>query len=605
MPNPQQEKVTINVNFDQNQQLLDVDSNQTSVGDSSVLNDIKNLALDSFLKVFGLLPAKQTINLEFQLEGNLQKITQALQSQNPNVNNPAINETSTILQTGEEAAKLGVSSILKTMSPNNTQGGQYVDSILELSVEYGGYGEQGAIKLLKIREPEVERKNGVQIKINEFESKYLEVLKNYQKIIGYNENGEVLIEDSQKKMSLVLNNQKIIYNSGTQTQLKSADEIAKQLAVDVLTSGINQTFAPKKIEINQIKNAGSDNQSQSTDTYSIANKSLLQSSLSSLFKTNLEANFNFNSFSSSNSYLDNSRSFSFNSQDFVLTNPMDKISLTGTGFGGFNFSTDSGGTNSLGSNANYRAWDEFKFDDYKLDLNTNLKLDFSINKNIYSSLSSFGNATNHASPLAFDLDNDGIETTHAYETNVYFDIDNDNYAERVGWIGKDDGQLALDKNGNGNIDNVTELFGDYRMSAWDELRLLDSNKDNLINNQDDQFDELRIWQDQNQNGLSEEGELRSLSSYQIKEINLDYTNLNQYQKENYISSKSSVTYEDNRRADNIYDVHYLNDNLNTWFKGAQNEQFGNEFQVRLEALLMPLSRGYGSLPSLHIALTNS
>ena len=65
--------------------------------------------------------------------------------------------------------------------------------------------------------------------------------------------------------------------------------------------------------------------------------------------------------------------------------------------------------------------------------------------------------------MAFDLDGDGIETTHAYETNIYFDIDNDNYAERVGWIGKDDGQLALDRNNNNQIDNVTELFG---ITAW-------------------------------------------------------------------------------------------------------------------------------------------
>jgi hypothetical protein len=142
------------------------------------------------------------------------------------------------------------------------------------------------------------------------------------------------------------------------------------------------------------------------------------------------------------------------------------------------------------------------------------------------------------------------------------------------------------------------------MSAWDELKLLDSNKDGLINKEDSQFNDLRIWQDKNQDGISQEDELNSLTHHNIKEIDLNFQALDEYQKENYISSKSTITHEDGTKSSSIYDVHFLNDNINTWFKGSQNEQFGNEFEVRLEALLMPLSRGYGSMASMHIALTN-
>jgi hypothetical protein len=174
----------------------------------------------------------------------------------------------------------------------------------------------------------------------------------------------------------------------------------------------------------------------------------------------------------------------------------------------------------------------------------------------------------------------------------------------------DDGILALDRTNtitktnsdgtvtteiiatNGKIDNVTELFGDYRMSAWDELKLLDTNKNNKIDSGDEQFNNLKIWRDLNQNGISEEGELKSLTYHNIKEISLSNINKTDiYQKENYISGNSSITYEgetsgisDDITKQSIHDVHFLNDNLNTWHKGSQSEQFGNEFDIKLEAL---------------------
>ncbi len=55
----------------------------------------------------------------------------------------------------------------------------------------------------------------------------------------------------------------------------------------------------------------------------------------------------------------------------------------------------------------------------------------------------------------------------------------------------------MDRDNNGNIDNVTELFGDHRMSAWDELALLDSNKNNKIDSGDEKFSELKVWRDLN------------------------------------------------------------------------------------------------------------
>ena len=70
----------------------------------------------------------------------------------------------------------------------------------------------------------------------------------------------------------------------------------------------------------------------------------------------------------------------------------------------------------------------------------------------------FSTAKTTRSPLIVDLDGDGVETT-TVENGAYFDHDNNGFAEKTGWVGKDDGLLARDLNGNGQIDDGTELFG--------------------------------------------------------------------------------------------------------------------------------------------------
>ncbi len=66
-----------------------------------------------------------------------------------------------------------------------------------------------------------------------------------------------------------------------------------------------------------------------------------------------------------------------------------------------------------------------------------------------------------SSPIALDLDGDGLETTAIGEWDaVRFDHNNNGINTGTGWINPDDGLLVLDRNGNGNIDSGRELFGD-------------------------------------------------------------------------------------------------------------------------------------------------
>ncbi|MBF0383731.1 MAG: hypothetical protein HQL69_22160 [Magnetococcales bacterium] len=214
-----------------------------------------------------------------------------------------------------------------------------------------------------------------------------------------------------------------------------------------------------------------------------------------------------------------------------------------------------------------------------------------------------GGASNHVSPLVLDLDGNGIELTHAYSENVYFDIDADGHAERVGWVGQGDGLLAMDFNGNGMIDDITELYGDDQMAAFDKLRLHDSNSDGVINALDTDFSQFLIWRDLDMDGVSDAGELQDLVTVGIDSISLAEQPDDRWLNENYISSNS--TFSQGGQTKEIVDAHFLNDNADSWYRGAAGEVFGSTIEVDLDVLLMPQSRGYGLLPSLHIAMTNN
>ena len=113
------------------------------------------------------------------------------------------------------------------------------------------------------------------------------------------------------------------------------------------------------------------------------------------------------------------------------------------------------------------------------------------------------------SPLAIDLDGDGVETVSA-DNGVYFDHDGNGFAEKTGWISSDDALLVRDINGNGQIDDGSELFGDQTVlsngkkaaNGFEALADLDSNQDGVFDGDDDAFGEVMVWQDLNQNGVA-------------------------------------------------------------------------------------------------------
>lgn len=133
-------------------------------------------------------------------------------------------------------------------------------------------------------------------------------------------------------------------------------------------------------------------------------------------------------------------------------------------------------------------------------------------------------------PLVIDLDGDGIELVGA-DGSVLFDHDGDGNTSGTGWVRPDDGLLVLDRNGNGLIDNGTELFGvdtvlsdgNKATDGFAALRDLDSNSDGVFDANDEQYANVQVWRDLDQDGVSDAGELSSLVDLGIASINLNPT----------------------------------------------------------------------------------
>jgi hypothetical protein len=129
-------------------------------------------------------------------------------------------------------------------------------------------------------------------------------------------------------------------------------------------------------------------------------------------------------------------------------------------------------------------------------------------------------------PIVIDLNGDGIKTIARADAKGSFDLLGNGKAIQSGWLSADDGFLAVDNNGNGQIDDISELFGGTsKGTGFAKLADFDSNADGLVNANDTDFSSLLIWQDLNGNHQSDDGELLSLSDAGVSELVVGFTEL--------------------------------------------------------------------------------
>lgn len=141
-------------------------------------------------------------------------------------------------------------------------------------------------------------------------------------------------------------------------------------------------------------------------------------------------------------------------------------------------------------------------------------------------------------PIIVNLDGGTLKLS---DRDVPFDFAGSGIQQYFSWTraGTNTAFLVLDRNGNGRIDNGHELFGNFTPIGWgsgpleaadgyEALGSFDSasnggNADGWITAADSVYPMLRLWFDNNHNGVTEEGELRSLLDVGVVGIKLSAT----------------------------------------------------------------------------------
>jgi len=130
---------------------------------------------------------------------------------------------------------------------------------------------------------------------------------------------------------------------------------------------------------------------------------------------------------------------------------------------------------------------------------------------------------NNVAPIALDLNGDGLNLTAVDDSTVIAQTAQGGVS-RVGWVGPSDGFLAVDRDGDGAINRLSEIsFLQDKEGATSDLEGLatwDTNGDGLLDKSDANFDKILLWVDANQNGRSTQGELRTLTEAGISAIDL-------------------------------------------------------------------------------------
>lgn len=210
-----------------------------------------------------------------------------------------------------------------------------------------------------------------------------------------------------------------------------------------------------------------------------------------------------------------------------------------------------------------------------------------------------GTAISAASPLVFDLDDSGtIELKSLATSTAFWDIDQDGFAEKSGWVTGGDGLLALDLNENGKIDDNGELFGTKVTNGFSVLSAYDTDSDGKISSSDAVWSDLIMWRDSNEDGISDPSEMHSLSYFNITEISLNASEVTTTNQGHSVSHTSTFTVNDGINPPDtriVHDVWFQHDNLLT--------QYAEGYEIIEAAAYLPNFRGYGNVADLHIAIS--
>lgn len=93
-------------------------------------------------------------------------------------------------------------------------------------------------------------------------------------------------------------------------------------------------------------------------------------------------------------------------------------------------------------------------------------------------------------PLVINIDQPSAGIS---DITIDFDLDVDGVMDKVSFVDRGSGFLALDKNGDGKINDGSELFGTRSGDGFKDLAKYDLDNNGWIDENDAVFDKLKIW----------------------------------------------------------------------------------------------------------------
>ncbi len=127
-------------------------------------------------------------------------------------------------------------------------------------------------------------------------------------------------------------------------------------------------------------------------------------------------------------------------------------------------------------------------DGRELDFNLNVEMSRSFRE--YYEENYFMAQASLTDPLVINLDGNIAEMS---DQTFFFDIDADGEKDEISRLAAGSGYLALDKNGDGVINDGAELFGTKSGDGFADLAAYDEDGNGFIDEADDIFKKLKIW----------------------------------------------------------------------------------------------------------------
>ncbi|WP_421868951.1 calcium-binding protein [Motiliproteus sp.] len=210
-------------------------------------------------------------------------------------------------------------------------------------------------------------------------------------------------------------------------------------------------------------------------------------------------------------------------------------------------------------------------------------------------------AESKGSPIVLDLDGNSFDSI-SKNADIYFDHDNNGFAELTGWISGNDGFLVRDLDANGTIDSGAELFGNntalasgrLALNGYEALAEFDTNNDGKVGSVEAEAAGIKVWIDKNSDGISQDKELKALTEVGVESLNTGYQNTSVDDGQgNTIKQTSTATLLDGssiNTADFWFDV------------DLSNTKENDIVEIDSTVNSLPNAIGFGNARSLHQAM---